>query len=300
MASGQTNAWHVAVNGGYVYWSTNGGIFRAPTAGGTVEPVTRTPSTLGNLYDFAVGSLGVYWRNLVNDAKTKNLIELQFAPSAGGPATTVPITLTTSLIDLDHIAASETDLYWTGWGGSGAWVVSTAPLTGGAEVVLASGNSSGNSVAGGLATDAKNVYWLSEALGQVMKVPATGGQTEILASAQASPRGLAIDAQNVYWTADNGASAMKVAIEGGKPIKLGTTASAGGIGLGTAVVSIAVDSAYAYWTNPISGAVLKVAISGGVVMTVASGQQQPEGIAVTAAHVYWANSGDGTIMSIAK
>jgi hypothetical protein len=70
------------------------------------------------------------------------------------------------------------------------------PLSGGAAVTLASGQSNVWSIA----TDGVNVYWTDYIAGTVMEVSIGGGTPVTIASGQMHPYDIAVNASNVYWT----------------------------------------------------------------------------------------------------
>jgi sugar lactone lactonase YvrE len=61
---------------------------------------------------------------------------------------------------------------------------------------------------------------------------------------------------------------------------------------------LAVDATSVYWANNDGGTVLKAPLGGGVATTLASGQDGPFGIAVDATSVYWTNEEGGTVMKV--
>jgi sugar lactone lactonase YvrE len=66
---------------------------------------------------------------------------------------------------------------------------------------------------------------------------------------------------------------------------------------------MAVDGTSVYWTNFYGGSVVKVPLDGGTVVTLASGQNNAEGIAVDATNVYFTNydgADVGGVLRIAK
>jgi DNA-binding beta-propeller fold protein YncE len=63
-----------------------------------------------------------------------------------------------------------------------------------------------------VAVDGTSVYWTNVAyggLGQVVKVPLSGGSPTTLVSDQSSPWGIAVDATSVYWTNQGSGQVMK-------------------------------------------------------------------------------------------
>lgn len=65
-----------------------------------------------------------------------------------------------------------------------------------------------------IAVDATNLYWSTNTMGTIEKVPLRGGAPSTLVSGQVPTYSLAVDATNVYW---NGTAVMKAPLAGGAP-----------------------------------------------------------------------------------
>jgi sugar lactone lactonase YvrE len=164
----------LAVNATSVFWTTSpsgvsneGGVWRAPLAGGT--PV-RFATSQGNCQGITLDATSVYW-TAFNDMTLT--ITVWKAPLSGG----VPVSLAsgsgTSVEVPKPIALDATHVYWTrtvnGMMDSGGMVL-RVPLAGGAEVIVASGLRD----PGSLAVDGTSVYFTAgspSADGVIMRSP---------------------------------------------------------------------------------------------------------------------------------
>ena len=145
-----------------------------------------------------------------------------------------------------------------------------------------------------LRSDGAFVYWVDRTLGNVAKVPVTGGATTILASGGSSPDGIAIDASNVYWVDSNAGTVSKVPLAGGTVTTLATDRRS--------PVALAIDASNVYWLDE-ADLVQSVPIAGGLTTSLASSPLPPSGIAADGINVYWtvqATAAGGAVLSIPR
>jgi hypothetical protein len=199
----------VAVDNTSVYWtnagsclnaSCTGALLSVPINGGT--PVTLA-SSLGLPRDVVVDGTNLYWTQNRDGAVMKTSIQ-------GGSPTPLAVlgpsqttTYTTQGIVVDAVNA-----YWrVGTDTSGQYPASVlqVPLTGGSPKAIAFGQTGL-----GIATDRKNLYWISaNNSGMIMKAPPGGNPLTTLASGIGAGR-MAVDATSVYWTAEAAGNVMKL------------------------------------------------------------------------------------------
>lgn len=190
------------------------------------------------------------------------------------------------------IAVDATTVFWTNppTPTSTTGYVSGKAISGGTTHGIAQSSSI---VPAGIAVDLNNVYW-TDLAGSVWINPNPNSQSAFgyqwTSPATITPLAVALDKKNVYWvdtTLDTVEQAPKT---GGSPIVLAKQA--------VPPHALAVDPAgtFVYWVNRGSGigasadgTVNSVATgaSGHSVTTLASAQDQPEGIAVDSTNVYW-------------
>jgi len=214
----------------YLYWSESVGlapstIKRAPLGGGATQvPVTSPDGWIGGL---AVDSGNLYWI----DQDDGQILSM---PVAGGATTTIATGLTTpgglairegsiyltdpdgdlmtvpvgggAVTTLVHgpglppheevegfppaLAVDDSNVYFSQSYAANP-IVAQVPRVGGAMTVLA------HDSAGGIAVDAKYVYWSDDS--SVSRVPIGGGPICVIASNQSQIVGPALDESSVYW-----------------------------------------------------------------------------------------------------
>lgn len=160
--------------------------------------------------------------------------------------------------------------------------------SGGAPIVLATDMD----VPIGLAADGESLYWVSEAGGRVMKVPAAGGIPVTIAEGQPGPSSIAVSGAEVFWTNFVDGTIMAAPLNGGSPTLV--TMDQPGIG------HIAVDAVHVYWIG--SGGIMKAPRTGGSARVITP-VTAPFEMALDDDSVYWVQ-GDGSgpcaVMKIAK
>jgi hypothetical protein len=181
-------------------------------ASGLVYPTGIVTDTAGN----------VYWTTFDDAADQEGADQGdggQVWRTAAG--TTTSALLASNQAGTSELAIDATNLYWTNNGSppdftNGSVVQLTIPIAGaapGAPLTLALNQS----IAGGIAIDAANVYWTtggtsSGDVGTVAKVAIGGGPVTILASGfpYIANGGIAVDATSVYWVNGYSGTVMKV------------------------------------------------------------------------------------------
>jgi hypothetical protein len=156
--------------------------------------------------------------------------------------------------------------------------VFAAPVAGGSAVPIALATEPF-----GLAVDAANVYWTDTAIGQVMKMPKSGGTPVVLSTGGFSPLRITVDAANVYFSSSDG-PLRRVPIAGGPTVAVTSVA--------VTAADIAVDGANLYWTGAGAGlapGVYRVPLAGGTLVRLASSlsNEFANGLALDSAFVYW-------------
>jgi hypothetical protein len=120
-------------------------------------------------------------------------------------------------------------IYWANEHGSS---VAKVAKSGGAVVVLATGQSSPWQVA----TDGVTAFWVTINGGTLMSVPVGGGSPKTLASGLSSPGAVAVGATDVFWADNTGVLFMPKG--GGSQTRISTHPTA----------YLAVDASFACWT----------------------------------------------------
>jgi hypothetical protein len=277
--AGISNADSVAVAGGTVYATyATGSLLALPANGGA--PATLA-TNLGQPEGLAVNSQGVYWSDWTKDVMSM--------PLDGGVSTTLAIGTLAPVVVVDGA-----NVYW--WDSSTSSVQKVS-LGGGSVVTLATGLRS-DTLRGGIALDANNVYLVlggtlagNYADGTLVSVPIQGGTPNTLVSGRSSPAAVAVVSGSVYWGESTGA-VMTVPAGGGSVSTLATGGAGGG------VESVVADTNSLYWTTSYS--ILKAPLDGGSVVTLVPQTSTGPlgGLALDSNSVYWANQNTGAVMKV--
>jgi hypothetical protein len=277
LASNQTGAYGLAIDGANVYWSTsyNGQIRSCAKSG-----CNNTPTTLAtgqSAYGIAVDGTNVYWGNYAVSGA------IQKCAIAG--CSNTPTNLAVGQGYVYNVAVDNANVYWTQYGQNGG-VFKCA--TGGCS--LSPTTLAPTAWGYMVGTDGTNVYW--SGFGGIRKC-AVGGcnQTPVTLSSASIYGGVVSDGTNVYFTG-NGSYQCAVGGCNNNPTSL-----ASGYGLG-----IAFDNKDVYWAAPSSGTIARCAIGGcnNNATLVAFAQAYPEMIAVDNTAIYWTNYTSGTVVKLAK
>jgi len=293
LASSQTGARNVVIDGTNAYWAIS-------TLGG---PVFRTPLD-GSGSATMVGSLGGRGglTPIALDAgHVYGFGYLSITGAGGATLQSMPVALPVEGGDAVPLDTSGTNYenslgILTAGGGNVYWAPTTTYMGGAVLKVPATGGASmllasNQGSIQAITSNANSVYWTT-ASGAVTKVDQNGEGMTILASGQQTPRGIAVAENDVYWT-NGGGTVMTIPVGGGSTAMLASGPGSGGS------IGIAVDVKTVYWADATAGKIMRIARTGGIPVTVAAASS-PGGLAVDETHLYWANSGDNTIMKIAK
>ena len=162
------------------------------------------------------------------------------------------------------------------------------PLAGGDPHVLATGpqdRSGGPGVPSRIAVDDTHVYFSAYGIGQVLRVPKTGGPTEVFASGFDYPGDVAVSGRYVYWTS-GGRTPRSGALHRAEKVSKKPIRIASGQDF---PLSLALSGEHLFWTNYYGGSVHKAEVSGKNASVLARGQPNPLRIAVCGDWVCWLN-----------
>ncbi|MCB1994640.1 MAG: hypothetical protein KDG57_01975 [Rhodoferax sp.] len=187
----------------------------------------------------------------------------------------------------EAFARDEANVYWTTSKASndGGRGLVRYPLAGGEGTVLAH-----DGAFFGVAVGAGSVYFADGAVGEIKRVPATGGDVEIVATGASGPRAVAVDDQSVYWVDTAPPCGLKKAPVGGGDVTVVVADSCG------STRGLALDAGNAYWVDSsddvqTGGAVRTVPLEGGADVVLGSSPASPVDIAVDDSGIYWLENG---------
>jgi hypothetical protein len=216
LVEGETKTVGVAVDASFVYWTNGqtgsepGSVKKQPLVGGAAITIDSAP-TYNPAWMYA-DTTGVYWfgtgaSGLYKVSPTDTPLELA-PPISGAPVTRSGLAY--FLHDPSSTTTTE-ELRVVSTGGGDSSVLATADSLEWQE----------------LAAGRDGLYMTAENLGEVVRVPFSGGAPAVVASNQSLPIWIVGDDQAVYWsdrgtTATNG-KIMKL-VPGGQPEELATVA----------------------------------------------------------------------------
>ncbi len=275
LATDQPNASGLAMDEGFVYWTTQtdgGTVMRAPKDGGRRDVIA---SDLNMPFDIAVDSTHAYFTTTAGG-------QIVAAQKDGGPRTVIADQEDTPV----GIAIDSENVYWTSVGETGVipqadgGAVRTSTKAGTIRRELA--RDQGYLYA--IAVDDTNVYWSNVTRNRIMRVNKRGGTVEQVSDTTPNPpHGLAIVSGVLYW-AEDGGRIMRLKLAPGETPSL---VKAGG---GTPARDVTADpSNVVYWTKP--GQVWSSALAEPLV----SNERDPHDIAVDERAVYWTDYGVGAV-----
>ncbi len=212
LAGGQSAPFAIAISPSAIVW-TNRGTAQADGALMILAPGAPAPRAVAQGETLAAGvavdATYAYWTSSLGGGG----LLLERATLAGG----APDTLATlaGAIDPAGVAVDGAYAYFVG-SGTDAAVLRVLTSGGPPETLLSAPGARFVDIA-----VVGDTLYVTDAAGSVLALPAAGGASRVVASAQASPSRLAHDASRVYWTNEAADGAiMAVAIAGGAPVTL--------------------------------------------------------------------------------
>jgi hypothetical protein len=219
----RSQGFHLAVDSARAVVSTLGGLSTVPIGGGAVTPLAPTTNLVDGL---AIDAANAYYAS-----GDRTQIVVSSVPLGGGAMTTLA-TAPPRGIDVgtpfESVATDGTNVYFLT-----SDSVMKVPLSGGAPVALATGQSTLTTIA----TDGQNVYWAANTA--ILKVPVGGGTPVTLGQdPNGAPTFLDVDGDELYYV--TGVSVAKVSTQGGAIATLVRDST-------NLVGGLAVDASSVYW-----------------------------------------------------
>lgn len=253
------------VDGQYVYWTSQGQIWRLAKVG---SPTATPIVTIGhNPQSLAVDSASFYWPDYSQQRVMK-------APLGGGS----PMVLSANLGSSPQwVHLDATNVYWP-----------TDGVTSAIQTVSKSGGTAMSMITTGqpdaIEVDASNVYWISvsSGTGAINRLNKATLSNQVIATMGSAWKALAIDDTHVYAASEN--TVVRVPKTGGTVETIATNQAN--------VQDLALGVTSVYWTNFVAdGTVMRALKTGGGLGPVAINQPMAGWILVDGNTVYWSVSG---------
>jgi len=203
-------------------------------------PLTANPIVIASsqhlLSAITTDGANVYWIEIVDRAS----LLIRWSKTAGGP----PLAIARGRQSSGNVSVADDQyVYWTALSGA----VERASKTGGPADVIAASKTSEGQTWQKLTLDQAYVYWINVGepplqLGQVMRVPKSGGPTAVIASDQVGLLDVVANDSHVYWAAQRGVwrwSKSTAIVEHFVDAPL----------LGASNYALALDDLYLYWVD---------------------------------------------------
>jgi len=297
LASGQPNAFGLAVGGGYVYWAAYnaGAIKRCPVTG-----CGASPQTIAQISGSLTMGLVIDSKNAYFSAKVASNVTLGTVYSVPLDGSAQPAQLATNLDHPVWLGIDTSSVYWSNWGDGR---IMSCPLGSSCPSPTTIHTQPGGPNAGpnGIASTGTAVYWVSDD-GSARRCSIGSCATPVVyATGLSSPQAITVDVINAYWTNQVGSTVQKCQLSGcNNSPTLVASNEAGAEG-------IAVDTTGIYWTDATGGLVrmCPAAGCGSGPVTLASGLVQPANVVLDADAVYVTvygtpGNGDGSVIKIPK
>jgi hypothetical protein len=279
LAEGVDDPGAIAASDGVVYWVEGGAIGQiegfgriaaVPVQGGTISDIAAGVST--TLPIVATDGTAVYF---VDRFRVKKV------PLQGG----TPVSVGSGDFYIMGMVTDGERVYWSE---DPLATVRSVSVSGGDATTLASESGP----AGPIAVFGNFVYW-ADGFFRVLRVPTTGGTTEVVAADIAFLSDLAVDSSGVYFSEQDSGLIRRAPLQGGPVTTIG-----GGLPLSWNI--LAVDPGNVYWVEQVS--VSRVPKAGGGQTFVATGLDSDVFIANAVvsdgASVYWTEVAGGTIRMV--
>lgn len=296
LASGEVTPSRLAVEGGWLYWSSysSNAVKRIAVDGGVVQTLA---AGMGHPLGISADSDHVYW---LSDSPTDG--GAWEAPLDGG----APLLLAADRSS-NTVVRIGSRLYW---GSASMIALQSLPLDGGTATTWPT-----PSVPTDITTDGRQLYFGTRAgatAGGIFSVDFDGGSGVQLASGSTVVR-LAVANGTAAWidtTVVNGvardAGVFTMLLDGGAARRIASLEDMnyplpdGGPSIWS---GLAADDQYVYWTDIDAGAVFRAPWDGGAPEAIATAQEIPVGVAVDSSSLYWSAfgaDGGGRLLKLAK